>query len=116
MSSHLNYFSGIITYEDVINHKPFPDAYNLAIKLSKKPESNCIAIEDSMIGLEAARAANLNCLLTLPPWSNSYEKYSIKATACVNSLGNANSPSILFYGKELCGTNVDFEYLTNIIN
>ena len=79
-------------------------------------EVNCIAIEDSMIGLEAARAANLNCLLTLPPWSNSYKKYSRKANACVNSLGNDNNPSKLIYGKELNANNIDFEYLTNIIN
>ena len=24
-----------------------------------------------MIGVEAAKAANINCLMTLPPWSNS---------------------------------------------
>ena len=75
LSSHINYFSGIITYEDVNKHKPFPDAYELAIQLSNKSEINCIAIEDSMIGVEAAKAANLNCLLTLPPWSSSNSKY-----------------------------------------
>ena len=116
LNSHVNCFSGIITYEDVINHKPFPDAYKLALKLSRKRQVNCIAIEDSMVGLEAARAANINCLLTLPPWSNSYTRYSRKANACVNSLGNDNNPSKLIYGKELSANNVDFDYLTNIIN
>ena len=116
LSSHLNYFSGIITYEDVINHKPFPDAYKLALKLSKKPEVNCIAIEDSIVGVEAARAAQLNCLLTLPPWQKTFQKISRNASACVNTLGSVKHPSEVIYGKMLPSNNVDVEYLTNIIN
>ncbi len=116
LSSHLNFFSGIITYEDVEKHKPFPDAYNLAIQLSKKSHFNCIAIEDSNIGVEAAKAAKLNCLLTLPPWSSSIKKISTKANACVNSLGNAANPAKVIYGKELINNNVDLSYLTKIIN
>ena len=116
LSSHIDYFSGIITYEDVNRHKPFPDAYKLALQLSEKSEENCIAIEDSMIGVEAAKAANLNCLLTLPPWSIPNKKISKKANACVNSLGNIDNPSKLIYGKPLINKNVDLEYLTDIIN
>ena len=116
LSSHLNYFAGIITYEDVSKHKPYPDAYQLAIQLSKKSEVNCIAIEDSMIGVQAAKAANLNCLLTLPTWSNSIQKVSRKANACVNSLGNLENPTKLIYGNKLTDKYVDFEYLTSIIN
>ena len=116
LSSHLKHFKGIITYEDVSKHKPFPDAYQLALQLSKKSSFNCIAIEDSQIGVEAARAANLNCLLTLPPWSSATKKTAIKANACVSSLGNDANPTTIFYGKKLIRNNVDVEYLTNIIN
>lgn len=116
MSSLINCFSGIITYEDVLNHKPFPDAYQLALKLSKRSRLNCIAIEDSSIGVEAAKAANLNCLLTLPPWKNSSHNITRKANACVTSLGDVGIPSELIYGKKLSNNSVDYEYLTNIIN
>ncbi len=116
LSSHLHNFSGVITYEDVSKHKPFPDAYKLAVQLSKKSEVNCIAIEDSIIGVEAAKAANLNCLLTLPPWVSSFQNITRKANACVNSLGSGQNPSTLIYGKKLISNNVDVEYLTNIIN
>ncbi len=116
MNTHLNYFSGLITYEDVSKHKPFPDAYQRALRLSKKSEVNCIAIEDSMIGVESAKAAKLNCLLTLPPWVVSIENISRKANACVSSLGTDKNPSKLIYGKKLISNIVDFEYLTNIIN
>ena len=116
LSSHLKYFSEIITYEDVSNHKPFPDAYQLALELSKESKVNCIAIEDSLNGVDAAKAANLNCLLTLPPWPCSSRNISRNANACVNGLGNVDIPSELIYGKELIRNYVDYEYLTEIIN
>ena len=116
LSSHFKFFSGTVTYEDVSNHKPFPDAYQLALKLSKQSNDNCIAIEDSKIGVESAKAANLNCLLTLPPWARSTKNITRKANACVDSLGNEDNPSSLIYGMELTNKYVDFEYITNIIN
>ena len=116
LSSQLKFFSGIITYEDVSKHKPFPDAYNLAVQLSKKSKVNSLVIEDSKIGVQAAKAANLSCLLTLPPWRSSIQNISNKANACVNSLGNIKNPSKLIYGEPLISNNVDYEYLTAIIN
>ena len=116
LSSHFKFFSRVVTYEDVNRHKPFPDAYQLAHKLSKKSEVNCIAIEDSIIGVEAAKAANINCLLTLPPWANSDVNISRSANSCVNCLGNVDNPSKLIYGKNLINNFVDVEYLTHIIN
>ena len=116
LHSHLNYFSKVITYEDVKKHKPFPDAYNLAIQLSKESPENCIAIEDSMIGVEAAKAAKINCLLTLPPWSSTFQNISKKANACVDSIGSNDNPSKVIYGNELISKFIDFAYLTNIIN
>ncbi|MBW3041987.1 HAD-IA family hydrolase [Prochlorococcus marinus] len=116
LNSYLNYFSKIITYEDVINHKPFPDAYNLAVKLSQNSNLNCIAIEDSNVGVEAAKAANINCLMTLPPWSNNFQNITDKATACVDGLGNDNNCTKLFYGKPLISNYVDFAYLNKLNN
>ncbi len=116
MQSYRDYFSGIITYEDVNKHKPFPDAYNLAVKLSKKSHVNCIAIEDSKIGVEAAKLANIHCLLTLPPWTSNYKSLTKQANACVDSIGDMNKHSKVIYGKPLITNNVDFNYLKNIIN
>jgi len=116
MQSHLEFFSQIITFEDVRNHKPSPDAYKLAIQLSKESHENCIAIEDSNIGVQAAKAANLNCLMTLPPWSSSSQKITKEANACVDCLGNNNNNSKLIYGRPLIGNNVDTAYLSTIIN
>ncbi len=114
--SYLKYFSHIITFEDVINHKPFPDAYNLAVQLSNKSNVNCLAIEDSNIGVQAAKSARINCLLTLPPWSSNSKDIAKNANACVDNLGNKTNPSTIIYGKQLVGEKVDLAYLTNIIN
>ena len=113
---HLGCFSQIITFEDVVNHKPFPDAYKLALKLSNESHLNCIAIEDSSIGIEAARAANLNCLMTLPPWPYNIKNITKNANACVDSLGKINSHSNVIYGKPLINKNVDYSYLKSLIN
>ncbi len=115
LQSHLKYFSEIITYEDVKRHKPYPDAYNLAIQLSNESPTNCIAIEDSRIGVEAAKSANLNCLLILPPYSSNSQNIAKNANACLDKLGNENNPSKLIYGKSLTSNLVDYAYLTNII-
>jgi HAD superfamily hydrolase (TIGR01509 family) len=116
LKSHINHFSQIITFEDVNNHKPLPDAYNLAINLSKNSNLNCIAIEDSKIGIEAAKSANLKCLLTLPPWNISFKSINHDATSCVDSLGNEKISSKLIYGKSLISNYVDVDYLKKIIN
>ena len=116
LQSYLDFFSNMITYEDVKKHKPFPDAYNLAVQLSNKSNANCIAIEDSNIGVKAAKSANINCLLTLPPWSSNLKNISKNANACVDSLGNKQYKSTLIYGKPLISENVDYPYLLDIIN
>tara|TARA_B100000965_G_scaffold405944_1_gene442061 strand:- start:3717 stop:4463 length:747 start_codon:yes stop_codon:yes gene_type:complete len=111
-----SYFSEIITYEDVSRHKPFPEAYDLAVKLSNESRKSCIAIEDSKVGVEAAKAANISCLLTLPPWSSVFHNISKDANACLSSLGDKNNEPKLIYGKQLANKIVDYSYLSNVIN
>ena len=63
-----------------------------------------------------ARAANLNCLLTLPPWPYNIKKITKKANACVDSLVTNNKDTNVIYGKPLISKNVDYFYLKAIIN
>ena len=116
LSSYINLFSRIITYEDVSKHKPYPDAYNLAVQFCNRPRISCLAIEDSIIGIKAARVANINSLLTLPPWATFHKDIPIEANACVDSLGNKITQSKVIYGKPLISNVVDYAYLTKIIN
>lgn len=53
------YFDGIHSAESEKHSKPFPDVYiGAAKKLGVIPE-NCIAVEDSYIGLQSAKAAGM---------------------------------------------------------
>ncbi|MCX6754033.1 MAG: class IV adenylate cyclase [Candidatus Nomurabacteria bacterium] len=56
-------FEQVVTREDVINKKPDPESYKLILSKMEELPSNCLVIEDSIRGLESARAANLNCVL-----------------------------------------------------
>ncbi|KAJ8608443.1 hypothetical protein CTAYLR_009597 [Chrysophaeum taylorii] len=54
----------IIAGDDVRAKKPAPDIYNLASqKLGVDPQ-NCVVVEDSLVGLRAARAAGMHCIIT----------------------------------------------------
>ena len=116
LKSSLKYFSGKITYEDVDKHKPFPDAYNLALSLCNQPSENCLAIEDSCIGVQAAKAANLDCLMTLTPWGYTDENILNIANACVDTLGSITNPSNVIKGRKLFSSYVNHEYLSSLIN
>ncbi|MBN2182062.1 MAG: HAD family phosphatase [Sedimentisphaerales bacterium] len=53
------YFNAVVSKQDVARGKPAPDTFLAAAKnLSLKPE-NCVVIEDSIPGIEAAKAASM---------------------------------------------------------
>ena len=68
-------FGGYITFEDVLEPKPHPEAYFTAIKKSKAEPRNSLAIEDSLIGYQSASTSNLKTLITLSPWLNKILSY-----------------------------------------
>ena len=51
------WFDPIITSDDVSRAKPAPDCYALAIQRLGVPPAQCIAVEDSLHGIRAARSA-----------------------------------------------------------
>ena len=55
------YFSVIMTGEDVVNKKPHPDIYiKTADKLGLRPDE-CVVIEDAENGVKAAKNAGIRC-------------------------------------------------------
>lgn len=87
--NHLKkYFDIIMTKEDVSHHKPHPELYlKIAKKLDVKPE-DCIVVEDSIAGVEAAKRAGMFCIAVLTSFPASKLK---KADVRVRSL---QSPAI----------------------
>jgi len=63
----LRYFDFVLTSADFARTKPHPDSYLMAIERSGAHPDECIAIEDSERGLEAAAAAGLRCIVIPTP-------------------------------------------------
>ena len=54
-----DFFQSVVTADDVANHKPNPDCYLKAVENLGLEPSECIGIEDSVSGIQAAKAAGL---------------------------------------------------------
>ena len=111
-----NNIEGCITSEDVNITKPDPQAYNKACLRSNVDKSKSIAIEDSSIGLQSAKAAGLNCLITYSPWNQIDLNDYNKANAIVDMLGDENHKCSILLGPSFRRNVVDLEYLTMLIN
>lgn len=55
-----NLFDVVVTGDEVSHHKPDPEAYILATEQLSLSPSECLAFEDSEIGLASARAAGIS--------------------------------------------------------
>jgi HAD superfamily hydrolase (TIGR01509 family) len=58
-----NVFSAVVTSDDVNFIKPAPDAYLLAMRMLGVSPGRCIAVEDSLAGITAARQAGCGCVV-----------------------------------------------------
>jgi HAD superfamily hydrolase (TIGR01509 family) len=59
-------FSHVITQEDVVNSKPAPDMFLLAAEKMGVAPGNCLVLEDSRLGIEAADAAGMASVFVQP--------------------------------------------------
>jgi HAD superfamily hydrolase (TIGR01509 family) len=65
----LRWFSAIVTGDVVPRKKPAPDIYNLALASIRVSPQRAVAIEDSQIGVHAAKAAGLFTVATPSTWT-----------------------------------------------
>ncbi len=56
------YFTHIVSGEDFPKSKPHPAIFEHAVSLSIAPKENCIVIEDSTTGIQAAVSAGIFCV------------------------------------------------------
>jgi HAD superfamily hydrolase (TIGR01509 family) len=63
----LRYFDFVLTAADFPRVKPHPDPYLMAIDRSGVSPDECVAIEDSERGLEAATRAGIRCIVIPTP-------------------------------------------------
>jgi len=62
-----SYFDFIITEEDAGETKPSPEPYLLGLKKLGIAAGECLVVEDSPRGLQAARAAGIRCIVLRHP-------------------------------------------------
>jgi beta-phosphoglucomutase-like phosphatase (HAD superfamily) len=59
---------------DLVEHKkPAPDIYNQVLSTLRVPRHECVAFEDSVNGLRAAKAAGLFTIVTPTQWNNDHD-------------------------------------------
>ena len=61
----LDVFDVIVSAEDVTRGKPDPEGYLLALRRLRLRAADAVAIEDSLPGIAAAKAAGLRCVAVL---------------------------------------------------
>lgn len=74
-------FDRVYTCEDVKNIKPDPEIYRRALADIHLPRSACLAFEDSLSGVQAAKAAGIDTAVI-------YDKYSDPDRAEINALAD----------------------------
>ena len=82
----------IIAGDDVSVKKPDPMIYNIARERLGVPRERCVVIEDSIVGLRAAVAAGMPCIITPTSANSTSAEEFIKegAVAVVDTLGEGD--------------------------
>lgn len=100
--------------EEVRHKKPAPDLYRLAMsRLGVRPEE-CIALEDSEMGLKAAVAAGLPAVVTLN--ADTLAQDFSSASLVVSSLGEPGAPTRIIRGQLTGPPWVTLETLRQIVD
>lgn len=101
--------------DDVKHKKPDPEAYQRAITALKLPAQRMVAIEDSLPGLGAARAAGLTTLVTLSTFSASDPLEHFSAAAALwDGLGEPDQAARPLLGPAARTDCIDLDYLSNL--
>jgi len=83
-------FSLVLAGDCVKAKKPAPDIYLLAAERLGIPPTDCVVVEDSNNGLQAATAAGMACIVTVSSYTGD-EDFS-SAAIVLSSLGDAGDP------------------------
>jgi beta-phosphoglucomutase-like phosphatase (HAD superfamily) len=86
----MSWFDTIATGDVVVNKKPAPDIYNVALQALDVAPACAIAVEDSSIGVQSAKAAGLFTVATPSRWSSGQDFSA--ADLVLGSLGDIDDP------------------------
>lgn len=93
------YFDVVITFDDIRHPKPDPEVFlTCATRLQCRPEE-CVVVEDSVFGVEAAKAANMKCI-AIPSGAYSREELTAKKADLVVTSLNEKRELLAFILQE----------------
>jgi len=96
------YLDCVVCGQDMPRKKPYPDLYHLALKQLQLRPDECLAIEDSAMGLKAAAAAGIPTLITR---NDDTEGQDFKAAlAVLDGLGEPGQPVQALHGASPPGS------------
>jgi HAD superfamily hydrolase (TIGR01509 family) len=102
----------IAANEAVDCKKPAPDVYLWALERLGLAATDCVAIEDSSVGLRAALAAHLPTIITSSDYTAQDDFTG--ASAVLSSLGEPDNPARFVHGVSPKGGLVDLTFLRTI--
>jgi len=76
----------------VSKKKPAPDVYNMAVEQLNLDKSRCVIVEDTEIGLKAAKAAGISCIVTKSAYAHNEDFTG--ANMVVDNLGEEEGITI----------------------
>ncbi|MBI2841495.1 MAG: HAD family phosphatase [Acidobacteria bacterium] len=94
----LQYFSHVVSAESVPNGKPAPDIFLRALELLSLPAPTTLVVEDSRVGLMAARAAG-----TAAVWVRNDHSTDAAAYADYTIEGVSEIPALIEQIEAACG-------------
>lgn len=77
----------VIAGDDVERKKPDPEIYNTAAARLGLPSDACVVVEDSIVGLRAAKAAGMKCVVTYTEQTADQDFYALGADAALLDFG-----------------------------
>ena len=96
------------------NKRPSPEIYEWILEKLRLPPQSCIAIEDSLRGLESAKNAELNILAT-PSIFTKEEDFS-NAKLVISNLGEPDAPFETIKGNDFGNRFVNIDLLAKLLN
>lgn len=92
-----SWFDTIAAGDVVAHKKPAPDVYLHVLQTLNVQPEDCLAIEDSNQGLQAARQANIKTVITLNDYTRNQDFSG--ATLVLDQLGEPDSPVEVLLGE-----------------
>ena len=108
----LDWFEVIAAGDIVPQKKPAPDIYHYVLQQMNLTADDCLVIEDSRQGLQAAIAAGLTTVVTVNPYTENHDLSG--AALVVDGLGEPDAPCHAIAGTLAPPTCIDLAFLQQL--